>query len=93
MADLQTGTEYTVTVKAIDKAGNASEAAQIVVKTADKSGGSTGGNGGSTNKPSKPTMKPVQGDNFPIAAVACMMVLSGAMVGVLVLRKKVKRVR
>jgi len=91
---LAAGTEYTVTVKAIDKAGNASEAAQIVVKTADKSGGSTGGNGGSTNKPSKPTMKPVQtGDNFPIAAVACMMVLSGAMVGVLVLRKKVKRVR
>ena len=81
-------------MKAIDKAGNASEAAQIVVKTADKSGGSTGGNGGSTNKPSKPTMKPVQtGDNFPIAAVACMMVLSGAMVGVLVLRKKVKSVR
>lgn len=84
--NLLAGTEYKVVVKAYDKAGNYSDAAEITVKTSGKSNSGNNGNGGSTGKPS---MKPVKtGDNAPIAVAAGAMIVSGLMVGALILRKK-----
>lgn len=85
--NLKPGTEYTISVKAFDAAGNYSEAATIKVTTKGKASEKDTTTG-------TPTVTSVKtGDTAPIIALIVIMVLAAGAIGFVVVRKNSRRSR